>query len=164
MIPKLTRMMAHLKDPQLVASIQQLFGVRIYYDRHDKTFQEEKEKYICTRINEENYTSTCHSKKINGCDANDKRLNAHTERTNPSKRTGTNEPTIKREEILTVSNNPNYIINNPFWYYIFAFGTELGDEIFYSTFIPFLFWNIDGAVGRKVVLVWAIIMTIGIIN
>lgn len=162
MISKLMEMVAHLKSPQLVASIQQFFGVRIHYDRPDKTFQDEKEKYICTRMNEEDYTSTC--QKINGCDINDKQLNVCTERTNSSKRTGVNEPMIKREETSTISNNPNYTIDNPFWYYIFLFGTELGDEIFYSTFIPFLFWNIDGAVGQRVVLVWATVMTIGIVN
>lgn len=54
-----------------------------------------------------------------------------------------------------------FTITNWFWYYLFIFGTELGDEIFYATFIPFWFWNIDGAVGRRVVMVWTIIMYIG---
>jgi len=161
---KLTRMMDYLKDPRLVASIQQFFGVKIHYNRYKKTFQEKDKKYVYTKINdnEENYASTCHSKTINGCDAN-KRLNARTERMN-SVEQETNEPTNEHNETLTISNNPNYTIANPFWYYIFMFGTELGDEIFYSAFIPFLFWNIDGAVGQRVVLVWAVIMTIGIMN
>ncbi|XP_011265149.1 sphingosine-1-phosphate phosphatase 2 isoform X2 [Camponotus floridanus] len=68
---------------------------------------------------------------------------------------------MSKEETSTISENPHYTITNSFWYYLFLFGTELGDEIFYSSFIPFLFWNIDGAVGRRVVLVWAIVMTIG---
>jgi len=159
---KLMGMMDYLKDPQLVASIQQFFGVKIYYNRHKKTSQEKEKKYIYTKINdnENNYTSTCHSKTMNGCDAN-KRLNARTERMNPVEQ-GRNEPTNEHNEALTISNNSNYTITNPFWYYIFMFGTELGDEIFYSAFIPFLFWNIDGAVGQRVVLVWAVIMTIGI--
>lgn len=162
MILEQMKMMAYLKDPQLVASIQQFFGIKIY-NTHNETFQKEKE-HIYTKIdNEGNYTSTCHNRKINGCDANTKQLNASTKGMNPSK-LGTNEPIIEYKEIMTVSNNPNYTITNPFWYYIFVFGTELGDETFYSTFIPFLFWNIDGAVGQRVVLVWAIIMTIGIIN
>ncbi|KAI4497383.1 hypothetical protein M0802_007394 [Mischocyttarus mexicanus] len=57
--------------------------------------------------------------------------------------------------------SPAFIVKNHFWYYLFLFGTELGDEVFYSAFIPFWFWNIDGAVGRRVVLVWAIVMSIG---
>ncbi|XP_044271390.1 sphingosine-1-phosphate phosphatase 1-like [Tribolium madens] len=65
------------------------------------------------------------------------------------------------------SNNSNeetdnsYVITNKFWYYLFVFGTALGDEAFYSSFIPFWFWNIDGAVGRRVVLIWTIVMYIG---
>lgn len=56
---------------------------------------------------------------------------------------------------------PPYRITNRFWYYLFRLGTELGDEIFYATFIPFWFWNIDGAVGRRVVFVWSAVMYIG---
>ena len=55
----------------------------------------------------------------------------------------------------------SHIITKKFWYYLFIVGTALGDEIFYASFIPFWFWNIDGAVGRRVVLVWTIIMYIG---
>lgn len=61
----------------------------------------------------------------------------------------------------STNNKLEYIVTNKFWYYLFKFGTELGDELFYSMFIPFWFWNIDGAVGRRVILVWAIVMCIG---
>lgn len=54
-----------------------------------------------------------------------------------------------------------YEITNKFWYYLFVFGTALGDEVFYASFIPFWFWNVDGAVGRRVVLVWTMVMYIG---
>lgn len=53
------------------------------------------------------------------------------------------------------------VILKPFWFYLFTLGTALGDEIFYASFIPFWFWNIDGAVGRRVVCVWTISMYIG---
>jgi hypothetical protein len=59
------------------------------------------------------------------------------------------------------SESKGYIITNWMWYYLFVLGTALGDEIFYASFIPFWFWNIDGAVGRRVVLVWTMIMYIG---
>lgn len=164
MILKLMKMMDYLKDPQLVASIQQFFGIKIYYDKHDKTFLEEEKKYTKINDNEENYIATCRIKKINGYDGKNKQLNAHAKPINSPLEQRTNESTNKHKETLTLSNNPNYAITNSFWYYTFFFGTELGDEIFYSTFIPFLFWNIDGAVGQRVVLVWAIIMTTGIIS
>lgn len=57
--------------------------------------------------------------------------------------------------------NDKFIITNKFWYYWFLFGTALGDEVFYACMIPFWFWNIDGAVGRRVVLIWTIVMYIG---
>lgn len=52
-------------------------------------------------------------------------------------------------------------ITNKFWYYLFVLGTALGDEVFYSCFIPFWFWNVDGFVGRRVILVWTLVMYIG---
>lgn len=59
------------------------------------------------------------------------------------------------------SGRTKFEIANRFWYYVFLLGTGLGDELFYSCFIPFWFWNIDGFVGRRFVLVWTIIMYIG---
>ncbi|XP_013781285.1 sphingosine-1-phosphate phosphatase 1-like [Limulus polyphemus] len=54
-----------------------------------------------------------------------------------------------------------YEIRNKFWYYFFTFGASLGYELFYSSFFPFWFWNIDGAVGRRVIMVWVLIMYVG---
>lgn len=59
---------------------------------------------------------------------------------------------------------PTYVVENKFWYWLFYFGTLLGDEVFYAIFIPSWFWNVDGAVGRRVILVWAIVMYIGKVN
>lgn len=52
-------------------------------------------------------------------------------------------------------------VTNKFWYYLFWFGTILGDELFYATMIPFWFWNVDSAVARRVVLLWSINMYAG---
>lgn len=52
-------------------------------------------------------------------------------------------------------------VTNKFWYYLFLFGTYLGDEIGYAIIIPFLIWNVDSAVARKMVIVWAVVMYIG---
>lgn len=76
---------------------------------------------------------------------------------------------LKESEDITsnlkkCSSETKFVIDNKFWYYVFMFGTALGDETFYSAFIPFWFWNIDGAVGRRVVLVWAIVMYIGMFS
>ena len=54
-----------------------------------------------------------------------------------------------------------YRITRVFWYYFFLFGTQLGDETYYAIFFCFWLWNIDGAVGRRLMLVWNLIMYIG---
>lgn len=67
----------------------------------------------------------------------------------------------KSDSSIEWTQSDNYVIENKFWYYLFLLGTYLGDEIFYSLMIPFWFWNIDGAVARKVVFTWTISMYIG---
>lgn len=52
-------------------------------------------------------------------------------------------------------------IGNPFWYHMFCVGAALGDETFYSSFFPFWFWNVDGAVFRRVVMIWVLVMYVG---
>lgn len=37
----------------------------------------------------------------------------------------------------------------------------MGNEAFFSVFFPFWFWNVDGAIARKVALLWGIFMYIG---
>ena len=52
----------------------------------------------------------------------------------------------------------SYIVNNWFLYYLFRFGSLLGTEVFYITFIPLVFWNFDPYIGRKLVIVWVVTM------
>lgn len=52
-------------------------------------------------------------------------------------------------------------ITNKWWFYLFWFGTVLGDELFYASMIPFWFWNVDSAVARRAVLLWSITMYVG---
>lgn len=76
-------------------------------------------------------------------------------------------PSLDNGESKTSNGNTVHKLNkidhvtNKFWYYLFLFGTYLGDEIGYAIIIPFLIWNIDSAVARKMVLVWAVVMYIG---
>ena len=56
----------------------------------------------------------------------------------------------------------DYEVTNQLWFWLFKFGTSLGEEIFYASMFPFWFWNVDGAVGRRVVVIWALSMFIGI--
>lgn len=49
-------------------------------------------------------------------------------------------------------------VTNWFLYYLFRFGSLLGHEVFYITFIPCIFWNVDPFVARKIVVVWVVTM------
>uniref|UniRef100_A0AAV2JFI4 Phosphatidic acid phosphatase type 2/haloperoxidase domain-containing protein n=1 Tax=Knipowitschia caucasica TaxID=637954 RepID=A0AAV2JFI4_KNICA len=66
-----------------------------------------------------------------------------------------------RKNSLTGDAGQEFIIENRFLYYIFTFGTELGNELFYITFFPFVMWNIDAFVARRIILVWVWVMYLG---
>jgi hypothetical protein len=80
--------------------------------------------------------------------------------TNASSGNEYDEDEDEGDEALTTAET-SYTIGNRFWYYLFCFGSALGDEVFYACFFPFWFWNIDGAVCRRVVLIWGFLMYIG---
>ncbi|KAJ3606117.1 hypothetical protein NHX12_025638 [Muraenolepis orangiensis] len=54
-----------------------------------------------------------------------------------------------------VGNNDQFTVGNPFLYELFTFGTELGNEMFFIVFFPFVFWNVDALVSRRLIIVWA---------
>ncbi|XP_043665345.1 sphingosine-1-phosphate phosphatase 1-like [Vespula pensylvanica] len=131
----LIEIIEYLKSPHLVANIQEFFGIQINY----KTKRSESFRL-----------------------SDNKEQNGYIKMDIPfCREVALNELECSSNRYLMKLESPEFIIKNRFWYYLFLFGTELGDEIFYSAFIPFWFWNIDGAVGRKVILVWAVVMSIG---
>ncbi|XP_072218012.1 sphingosine-1-phosphate phosphatase 1 [Leuresthes tenuis] len=60
-----------------------------------------------------------------------------------------------RRNSLTGDVGQEFLIHNKFLFYLFTFGTELGNEMFFIIFFPFLFWNIDAVVSRRLIVVWA---------
>ncbi|XP_053567537.1 LOW QUALITY PROTEIN: sphingosine-1-phosphate phosphatase 2 [Bombina bombina] len=48
-----------------------------------------------------------------------------------------------------------YVVRNRLLYYLFRFAAALGQEVFYITFLPFTYWNIDPFIARRLILVWA---------
>ncbi|CAH0714103.1 unnamed protein product, partial [Brenthis ino] len=131
-------MIEYLKDPLLVVKVQNFFGVT-----YKKNITSEE--------------SIIHSDRHEQDSDNDIRQHKRI----PSDISGTSQSSCETDTSSENQEEVVCLINNKFWYYLFVLGTELGDEIFYATFIPFWFWNIDGAVGRRVVLVWTIVMYIG---
>lgn len=128
----------YLKSPQLVVQFQELFGI----------------KYIKTATQDDNTSPS--RKSQNGTiktSPEDEELFSESSTTESQKDT-TPAAAANKKDLP-------YRIENKFWYYLFIFGTELGDEIFYASFIPFWFWNVDSAVGRRVIFLWSIVMYIG---
>lgn len=66
-----------------------------------------------------------------------------------------------RKNSLTGDAGQEFLIENRFLYYLFTFGTELGNELFYITFFPFVIWNVDAFVGRRLIMVWVWVMYLG---
>nr|XP_032818657.1 sphingosine-1-phosphate phosphatase 1 [Petromyzon marinus] len=54
-----------------------------------------------------------------------------------------------------------FVVRRRALHYLFVLGTELGNETFYITFFPFLFWNVDALVARRIIMVWVWVMFLG---
>ncbi|XP_033906205.3 sphingosine-1-phosphate phosphatase 1-like [Acipenser ruthenus] len=66
-----------------------------------------------------------------------------------------------RRNSLTGEAGQEFVIGNRALYYMFTFGTELGNELFYITFFPFFIWNIDAYVSRRLIVIWVWVMYLG---
>lgn len=135
----------YLKKPELVVAVQEWFGVEYLESKHEKHIENEDKFYS-------------HSNTPNSVRNRYSNYPEHKKH----RRKESDESCVEKSSADNVNGNSDaYRITNKFWYYLFIIGTELGDELFYATMIPFWFWNIDGAVGRRVVFVWSVVMYIG---
>ncbi|XP_023557299.1 sphingosine-1-phosphate phosphatase 1, partial [Octodon degus] len=66
----------------------------------------------------------------------------------------------RRNSLTGEEGEPACVSNWPL-YYLFCLGTELGNELFYILFFPFWIWNLDALVGRRLVIVWVMVMYLG---
>lgn len=135
----------YLKRPELVVSVQEWFGIEYEDSTQTKSTKENSEKIYDHGKSLNQYSNYPEHKKQR------RKQNNESECATNTKQTENNQD----DEHIRCQ------ITNKFWYYLFVIGTELGDEIFYATMIPFWFWNIDGAVGRRVVFIWSIVMYVG---
>jgi sphingosine-1-phosphate phosphatase 1 len=60
-----------------------------------------------------------------------------------------------------VKDHVTYTVDNKVLFYLFHFAASFGNEIFFITFFPFWFWNVDGYVGRRLCMFWALFMYLG---
>lgn len=156
----------YLKDPQLVASFQQYFGVEVpsYYNtpiltkcKCDLNLRFSKNAQKLEHSAALQSTATVIRTKT----APNEHQDVEDEECEVSKRMTTCKVCSEEDSKGNQTQKSKPIIGNKFWYFLFSFGTALGDEAFYAFSFCFWFWNVDGSVGRKVVYVWALLMYIG---
>lgn len=145
------KMLKALGDPYFVAKFQRTFGLREVRSEengnslHDFRDPVSELQYGHVVANNGYQRNHAHSRS---------KLNSHssgfTREEAPEKLTVPGEQKVKQ----------TYEFNS-FFHVIFAFGSTLGYESFYITFFPFLFWNIDEYLARRIVFMWALIMYIG---
>ncbi|XP_077592931.1 sphingosine-1-phosphate phosphatase 1-like [Stigmatopora nigra] len=149
----------HLQDPRLVARFQHLCGVRGTFPENasqDKTqlrTPEDDHPDLRKRTPEDEvgngelaHTNGTLSENQNQAQPEDECL----ARAKPL-----------RKNSLTGDPGQEFLIRNKFLFYLFTFGTELGNEMFFIVFFPFLFWNIDALVSRRLIVVWAWNLMVG---
>lgn len=151
-------LLEYLKSPQLVVSVQQFFGVR--YLEHSTAAADD------VHDGDARLGATLHKRNISSGSSADEGFNeppsgSHSDSSTTNTNSGSSDDHAPASLSSAADAIKPYAITNRFWYYLFVLGTELGDEIFYATMIPFWFWNVDGAVGRRVVFVWSMVMYVG---
>lgn len=141
------------ENPYIVAKIQKFFGVTYKSNILKVTSKEAQNQEETTAFQrKKSVQNPCTYYKI---EENDSQPNE------PSPWTEDTQSSDASKESTDAKNAKNYVVENKFWYFFFLFGTYLGDEVGYAVSIPFLLWNIDAVVARKLVLVWTIVMYIG---
>lgn len=163
----------YLKDPYLVVKFQKYFGVHSLTDvkqKHSSIKSHKNRHASLIKGNEKFEIKHRHSDLISfindPSDENSVEVGScgFKVETRPNGNSSSNPAGLVEDSTLSSESDVEalpYLITNKVWYYFFLFATYLGDEVFYASFIPFWFWNIDGAVGRRIVMVWTIIMYIG---
>ncbi|RVE56923.1 hypothetical protein OJAV_G00211180 [Oryzias javanicus] len=176
---KVRRLFDYLQDPQLVARFQHLCGVRgIFTTGSCKTPEptQAHQNGACLRHGSRGTRSeNAGEAQRAGTEPPRRAQNGapglatatHGEPTGTGTSGRVPDPprgsTVKplRKNSLTGDVGQEFVIENRFLFYLFTFGTELGNELFYIIFFPFIMWNIDVLVGRRLVMVWVWVMYLG---
>ncbi|KAM8833238.1 sphingosine-1-phosphate phosphatase 1-like [Synchiropus picturatus] len=159
-----------LQDPHLVASFQRLCGVRGTAREAGRLHPQQpagapvldgrggiRTQTLTDDDNPEESSSSSSLLERSKLTANGGRLTGATSAETPGQ--STLRP--RRKNSLTGEAGQEFLIENRFWYYLFTFGTELGNELFYISFFPFIAWNVDPFVGRRIIMLWSWVMYLG---
>lgn len=169
MLRRFVRLCRYLQDPCHVARFQQLCGVRGTFSRRSAATEKERER-------DPSPNGAC----VKRCDADRepdtdirKCVKPHDPVNGQNKdvsacRTGSEEKFDSRGRVKPLRKNSltddvgqEFIIESRFLFYLFTMGTELGNEMFFIVFFPFLMWNVDACVSRQVIVVWVWVLFFG---
>ncbi|KQL61050.1 sphingosine-1-phosphate phosphatase 1 [Amazona aestiva] len=67
----------------------------------------------------------------------------------------------RRNSLTEEDGSQEFSTRSRFLYYLFSLGTELGNELFYILFFPFCIWNLDAWLGRRLIIIWVWVMYLG---
>ena len=161
----------YLRDPALVRSIQESFGVRLISVEVDHITSSDTDQDSGRTSPEVTQNSTT------GDSVKHSSINSHSDKTDLEELTAggslkwLSSKTKTRRRIPSPPSPPpskadsksNTIVveSNPFFDVYFRIATELGYEPFYITFMPFVYWNMDSLIGRRVSIMWCLSMYVG---
>uniref|UniRef100_A0A3B1IN08 Sphingosine-1-phosphate phosphatase 1 n=1 Tax=Astyanax mexicanus TaxID=7994 RepID=A0A3B1IN08_ASTMX len=157
----------YLQDPCLVARFQQLCGVKGTFPRKSPGTEEPNGDFSRpgpgTTDPRLRKTETPPYDSLNGAAPESAPTDTHPD--GPAAAGDSRGPKGRvkplRKNSLTGDVGQEFIIENKFLFYLFTIGTELGNEMFFIVFFPFLMWNVDAYVSRQVILVWVWVLFFG---
>jgi len=138
-VARFIRLCNYLQDPCLVAQFQKLCGVTGTFPPGDAEKTGDQSRDSCRNGS----AAVLPRSREAGRDADLARA------------------TPLRKNSLTGDAGKEFIVGNSFLFYLFTLGTELGNEMFFIVFFPFVFWNVDALVSRRLIIVWAWNLFIG---
>ncbi|CAN9507369.1 unnamed protein product [Ophioblennius macclurei] len=168
------QMCNYLQDPRHVARFQRVCGVKGTFPRPEQEREPEREREReragprrrgqpgfepATIGNGDATTATSRANGTQGDDASgpDAASSSSSSSVDQDQDPDSDPTRAKplRRNSLTGDVGQEFLIHNRFLFYLFTFGTELGNEMFFIVFFPFLFWNVDALVSRRLIVVWA---------
>lgn len=165
-VKNFVQMCNYLQDPRHVARFQNICGVKGTFPVKPTDSGESAPDCPGVRKRVQQGGQSSDVSVVNGAagDANAAQVNGMqgditTRPDGPSDAANVDPDTVRakplRKNSLTGDVGQEFLIHNKFLFYLFTFGTELGNEMFFIVFFPFLFWNIDALVSRRLIVVWA---------
>lgn len=151
---KFIQLCNYLQDPCHVARFQRLCGVK-------GTFPEKRTEPDDGPLDPDGlrrrvpHGGQSSDEGVGNGDAASPQGNGMQEDTNPDDGAESTRAKPLRRNSLTGDVGQEFLIHNKLLFYLFTFGTELGNEMFFIVFFPFLFWNVDALVSRRLIVVWA---------